>query len=919
MRALRCWWRRLASWTTTRQDEERLREEIEEHLALQTADNVRGGLSPAEARRQAAWQFGAVEAVKESYRAQRSLPWLERLAQDTRHALRRLRMTPAFTIAAVATLALGIGATTSIFSLVHAVLLRSLPVARPGELYRLGRESHCCYFDGFSQEKEWSIVSYDLYQYLRDHTKGFSELAAFQDLTPIVGVRRSGSRDAAQSYPSEFVSGNYFQMFGLQAYTGRLLTPEDDRPNARPVAVMSYRLWQERFGSDPSVIGAVFNLDDKPFAIAGIAPPGFFGDTLRNPAPDFFLPLNKEPYVDVEADLKQPFQHWLELIGRIRPGANPAVIEAEMRVNLKQWLQAHWGQMSPNDRARYPEQTLYLSPGGAGITSMRERYERWLQILMAASGFVLLVVCANIANLMLVRGLERRRQNALSLALGAPVFRVMREPLLESILLSLFGGAAGLAVAFAVTFLILRLAFPASPGLAGVAIGASPSMPVLLFAFITSLATGIVFGMAPAWMAARVDPIEALRGSGRAARRAGSLSRQSLVVVQTAFSLVLLTAAGLLTAAFGRLEHQNFGFPQERRLVANINPRLAGYQPQQLPALYGRIHDSIVGIPGVDSVALCLYSPPGGGWGSGVSVDGHPAPGPREDNFSSWNRVTAGYFEVVSTPILRGRGITAQDTADSRKVAVVNEAFARRFFRNEDPIGRTFGPVPALSRQFEIVGIAPDARYFTNGLDRPTGPMYFLPAAQADYTRSAGALFLHDIVVVAKPGANVAAASVLRAMATVDRNLPVISIQALSEQVAEKFTQPRLIARLTSFFGILSLLLAAVGIYGVTAYTAGCRTGEIGVRMALGAHRGSIVRLVLRGAFALMFAGVLIGVPLTLAVARFLASQLYGMNPYDPMMMLTAILALGFPVLVASLIPAFRASGTSPMDALRAE
>ena len=919
MRVLRRLVAQLVSWATARQDEKELQAEIEEHLALQTADNIRAGLSPEEARRQAALKFGAVEAMKETYRDRRGFPSLERLIQDTRHALRRLRKAPAFTVSTVLTLALGIGATTSIFSLVHTILLKSLPVANPATLYRLGRESHCCYMDGFSQKDEWSIVSYDLYKYLRDNTKSFVELAAFQDLTPILGVRRSGGVETAQSYPGEFVSGNYFKMFGVGAYAGRVLTPSDDQPSAPPVAVISFRLWQERYGSDRSIIGTVFNLDDKPFTIVGIAPQGFFGDSLRNPSPDFFLPLNMEPYVDVEADLKLPFQHWLELIGRVQPGVNAQSIEAEMRVNLKQWLQGHWAQMSPSDRAKFPEQTLYLGPGGAGITSMRERYELWLQILMMASGFVLLVVCANVANLMLVRGLERRQQNSLSRALGAPVSRVVREPLLESILLSMFGGAVGVAIAFAATRLILQLAFPALPGQAGMPISASPSMPVLLFAFVVSLATGLIFGISPAWMAARVDPIEALRGSSRSTPRAGSFSRKSLVVLQTALSLVLLTAAGLLTSAFGRLENQDFGFEQDGRLVAVINPRLAGYQPEQLTLLYRRIIDSIENIPGVASASLSLYSPPGAGWGSGVFVDGHSLPGLRDDISSTWNRVTASYFEAVATPIVRGRGLSERDTADSRRVTVVNEAFVRKFFRDEDPIGRSFGARPTMSREFEIVGVVKDVRYFTNGLDRPTGPMYFLPAAQADYTRSAGALFLHDIVIVSKPGANISAASVLQAMASVDPNLPVISIHTLHEQVAGQFTQPRLIARLTSFFGILSLLLAFIGLYGMTAYNAACRTSEIGVRVALGANRGNVVWLVLKGSLVLISWGILIGLPLTLAASRFLASQLYGANPYDPEVFLTSILTLGLSVLAASLIPAFRTSAISPLDALRAE
>ena len=368
MRALRRFFRRLTSWTTTHQDEERLQAEIEEHLAFQAAENVRAGLSPTEARRQAALKLGGVEAMKQTYREQRGLPSLESLIQDTGHALRRLRMAPVFTAATVLTLALGIGATTSIFTLVNAVLLKSLPVANPAELYRLGRENHCCYQSGYSQDKEFSLVSYDLYKYFRDNTQGFSELAAFPSGQLLFGVRRSGNSEAAQSYPGEFVSGNYFEMFGIGPYAGRMLTADDDEPGAPPVAVMSYRLWRQAYGADPSVIGSIFNFNEKPLTVIGITPPGFFGDTLRSTPPDFFLPLNAEPFVESDADLTKYDTHWLELIGRSQPGVTPASIEAQMRVELKQWLRSHWGEMGPGDQAKFPEQTLFLSPGGAGIT-----------------------------------------------------------------------------------------------------------------------------------------------------------------------------------------------------------------------------------------------------------------------------------------------------------------------------------------------------------------------------------------------------------------------------------------------------------------------------------------------------------------------------------------------------------------------
>jgi len=923
MRPLRRFFKRLSSCVTTQRDEERLRLEIEEHLALQTAQNIRAGLSPVEARRHAVLTFGAVEAIRESYREQRALPFMETLIQDTRQALRRLRMAPAFTIATLATLALGIGATTSIFTLVHAVMLKSLPVAKPDELYRLGKEGRCCFWNGWQQDKEFSLVSYDLYTRFRDNTKGFAELAAFSASADLFGVRRKGVPEPAQSYPGEYVSGNYFSMFGIRPWAGRAIAPADDRAGAPPVALMSYRLWEQGYASDPSVIGSIFNLDEKPYTVVGIAPPGFFGDQLRDPPPDFFLPLHAAD----ASDMNSPNLYWLDLIGRIRPGANPAFIETDMRTQLKQWLRSHWSEMSANDRVKFPQQTLYLKPGGAGITSMRDQYEYWLRILMIVSGFVLLIVCANVANLMLVRGMERRQQTSLSMALGAQPHRVVRQALTESLLLSLLGGAAGLAIAFAGTRLILDFAFPSRPGFAGVPIHASPSMPVLVFASVVSLLTGIAFGIGPAWMATRVDPIQALRGAGRSTARAGSLPRKALVALQAALSLALLSASGLLTTALQRVEHRDFGFVQDRRLVVYADPRQAGYGPDKLTPLYSRIHDSLAAIPGVSAVALCIYTPMGNNnFGAGVFVDGHPPPGPEDNIGASWDRVTPGYFDAIGNPVVRGRAISAQDTANSVHVAVVNEAFARKFFKNEDPIGRHFGQLGIGSeRQYEIVGIARDARYCSSGLDKPTGPFFVLPEAQHDILPGAnvdvspGSHFLRNIVIELKPGAGLPLAEIRRAMASVDPDIPVLSIRTLKEQVARQFTQQRLIANLTSLFGILSLVLASIGLYGVTAYNAERRVAEIGVRMALGADRGNIVRLVLRGAFALTLFGLLIGLPLTFAAGRFLANQLFGMNPYNPAVTLAAVVTLGLCALAASLIPALRASLISPLEALRAE
>jgi predicted permease len=769
-----------------------------------------------------------------------------------------------------------------------------------------------------------------LYKHLRDNTKGFAELAAFQaGGGSLFGVRRASGAEAAQSYPGEFVSGNYFAMFGVNAFAGRMLTGKDDRPGAPPAAVMSYRLWQQKYGSEAGVIGSVFNIDDRPFTVVGIAPPSFFGDTLSEAPPDFFLPLATEPLVGGESSLlHSATAHWLDLIGRVQPGVAPASIQAQMRLELKQWLRSRWGDMDDYARANFPKQTLYLSPGGAGITSMREQYEHWLQILMMVSGFVLLIVCANVANLMLVRGMERRQQISLSIALGARAARLVRQALTESILLSLLGGAVGLAIAFAGTRLILHFAFSTAAGLASVPISPSPSMPVLAFAFAVSLITGVAFGIAPAWMTTQVDPIEALRGANRSTSRSSSLPRKTLVIFQAALSLALLCASGLLTVTLRNLTSQDFGFEQDGRTIVNIDPQLAGYKAGQLSALYRRIHDSFASIPGVSSVALAAYSPQSGGmWSDGVFVDGRPAPGPQEDNSSCFDRVTAGYFEAIGNPILKGRGISGQDTATSRHVAVVNEAFARKFFGREDPIGKHFGRSEiGAARQYEIVGVAKDARYLSYDPGQPIGAFFFLPEAQHDVFAKAAFThgdvrthFLDDIVIVTQPGARLSVSRVRRAIAAVDPNMPVISIRTLRDQVAGQFNQQRLIARLTSFFGILSLVLASIGLYGVTAYNAGRRSNEIGVRMALGADRGDVVALVLRGAFALTGFGLLLGLPLAAAAGRFLGNQLYGMNPYDPAVISVAVAALGLSALSASLIPALRASSISPLEALRVE
>ena len=901
-------------------------QELHAHLELE-ADRLRAeGLSREDAYHLARRNIGNLTSAGERFYESSRWLWLEHLWHDLRHATRRLRHSPAFTITACLTLALGIGATTSIFTLVHAVLLKSLPVSKPEQLYRLGREIHCCVWGGYHQDPEFSLVSFELYQRLRANVHDFEELAAFEAGEVLLAGRRAHSAVPAETFVGEFVSGNYFDMFGIGAFAGRPLTNADDQPAAPPVAVMSYRVWQQKYALDPAVIGAAFHLNDKPFTVVGVAPPGFFGDTLRNDPPDFFLPLSAEPMVQGDSSLLRTSDaHWLDLIGRVRPGVTATSVESHMRLVLQQWLQSHLGDMDANQRTLMPRQTLYLSPGGAGITTMRQAYGRWLQTLMLASGFVLVIVCANLANLMLVRGMERRHQVSLSMALGARTTRLVLPALAESILLSLLGGAAGLGLAFAGTRVILDVAFPS---LTAVPIPASPSLPVLAFALGISVLTGLVFGIAPAWMTTRVDPVEALRGAHRATRQTGSLPRKALVVAQAALSLALLSASGLLTAALLRLQHQDFGFEQANRTVLNLDPVLAGYRPGQLESLYRRIHAALGSLPGVVSVASCLYSPQNGdSWNDGIFVDGRPAPGPADDTNATWDRVTAGYFETVGHPILRGRPILERDTAGSPHVAVINEAFARKFFRNVDPIGKHFGRTEMqAASDLEVIGIAKDARYLTYNLQNPVSAFFFVPESQSTVfskeTFNAGETrshFLHDIIVRTQPGVKLREEQVRRALAAVDPRLPVIRMQSLSDQVATSFAQQRLIAQLTSLFGALALILASIGLYGVTAYNAGSRTTEIGVRMALGADRGNAMALILGGALRQIVIGLALGVPLALASGRFIASELYGVNQYNPGIIAVSVAAIGISASVAALIPALRATLISPIQALRAE
>jgi predicted permease len=844
--------------------------------------------------------------------------------QNIRLALRQFGKSPGFAATVILTISLGIGANVAIFTLVHAVLLKSLPVADAASLYRIGDTDDCCVNGGFLNDNgDFDLFSYELYRQLGDSAPEFEQLAAFQSAQDTMSVRSGAGLGRTER--TEYVSGNYFSMLGLGSYAGRMLLPSDDRPGAAPVAVLSYEAWQAAHAADPNIVGSTFYIQSHPVTIVGVAPPGFFGDRIASNPPALWIPLNDEPILEGESSiLRQPETNWLYLLGRMKPGTNVGSLQARLSNTLRQWMATQPDYTMNGNDTQIPKQHVVLTPGGAGVENLQQETGSGLRLLMAISGLVLLVACANIANLLLAKGATRRAETSIRMALGAARSRLIRQLLVESVLLGCVGGVIGIAVAYGGARMILALAFPDA---AHSPIQASPSLFVLGFAFALSLLTGIVFGIVPAWIGSHSDPAEALRGANRMTRDRASLPQKSFIVVQAALSLVPLVGAGLLTQSLRNLERQDFGIATANRYVIDLDPAGAGYDTAHVSALNQQLELELSSLPGVRSVGLALYSPlEGDNWGEQVYVEGRPAPGPEENNNSSWDRVSPRFFETIGQPVLRGRGFTEQDTATSRMVAVVNQAFIKRFFPKEDPIGRHFGAFDQkYAGHFEIVGIVADAKY--TDPREPVRSMYFRPLTQLDATLKERRAFIaetrsflaHSIIIRFAGNAADLESLVRRTLSNVNPNLTVNDFRSLDYQVAGNFTQERLITRLTTLFGLLALLLASVGLYGITAYSVARRTNEIGLRMALGANRGNVVGLVLRGAFFQVALGLAIGVPAALLGGHLMASQLYGVRTYDPLTLAAAALILSAFAGIAGFIPARRAASIEPMNALRTE
>jgi predicted permease len=854
---------------------------------------------------------------------------MNKFLQDIRYALRQLRKSPGFTLTAVITLALGIGANTAIFTLVHGILLRSLPVVNPAQLYRIGDTDDCCVEGGFPGDAgdtgDFAIFSYDLYMHIRNSATEFEQLAAAQAGEHWLWSVRRGNA-LARPLDGEFVSGNYFSTLGVGAYAGRMFNDSDDTPAAAPATVLNYKTWQGEFAGDPGIVGSTIFIQTKPYTVIGIAPPGFFGDRVSDSPPAFWMPLQTEPYVRGDsAILHHADSHWLYPLGRVRAGANIGVLQTKLSVILRQWLSTRAAYTSNGGSSLVSKMHVVLAPGGGGIQTLQMHTEKILTMLMILSSIVLLIACANIANLMLARSTSRRAEIAVRMALGAGRRRVIRQMLTESVLLSCLGGLAGLAVAYAGAHTILALVFPGSKNMA---IDTSPSPTVLGFAFLVSLLTGILFGTGPAWLSSHAQPADVLRGvnRGSATRDRSSLPQKGLVVLQAALSMVLLAGAILMTKSLINEEHQNFGIATANRYVLHFDPAGAGYGVDRLPGLYRQIEDRFSALPGVASIGMATYSPlEGNNWGECVIQQGHPAPRPGEKCGSTWDRVSTGFLPSIGVPMVRGRNFAAQDTATSPQVAVVNQAFVKRFFPNQDPLGQHFGiDDPKYSGSWEIVGVFQDFKM--NNPLLPVRPVYLRPLTQQfKYNtpdmdpNEAQSMFMNAMILQFNTPQNDAEALVRRTLAGIDPNLTVMDMRTLDAQVAGNFNGDRLTAQLTGLFGILSLILASVGIYGVMSYFVARRTGEIGIRMALGATRSSVVTMVMRGVLWQVLIGLCLGIPASLCAGYLMKSLLYGVGSYDWTALAGAPFMLAVCAAVAGFIPARRAASIEPMQALRTE
>jgi len=896
--------------------------ELAAHLECLTADLMRAGHSPAEAARRARIALGAVTVHKEEMRASLGLRWGDELGADLRYAARMLRKSPGFTLVAATSLALAIGANTTIFSVARQLLFERLHVPHAGDLRLLswtGTEEHVAVhsiwgdYDPLPGGRVASTAfSYVAYSQLRAQNRVLGDLFAF---------KRTGMnatiRGQAQRIQTEMVSGNYYADLDVKPELGRVIQPTDDAaPGQGPVAVISDGLWEREFGRSPAVLGQVIKVNEIPLTIVGVNPRGFTGARSVQQSPDVFVPLTMQPLIAPHIDsvsLLTGTRWWVNVMGRVRPGVSDLAAQTALDGQLAAIVRATMPVRPTDDLPR-----MDLRDGSRGLFETQATFAKPMTVLMTLVGFVLLLACANIANLMLARGAQRQREMSVRLALGAGRARILRQMLVESLLLAALGGAGGLFAGY-----LGRNIVPSMTENAWERTDFHVHFDWRVFAFTAgiTLVTGILFGLAPAFAAARAEVTHGLRETTKTTeRRRKGLSGKALVGFQIALSTLLVIGAGLFLRTLAGLSAVDVGFRTHNLLLAEINPPRNRYPAGQDIALHQKIERALAAAPGVDSVAPAMDAFISDDVSRTSFLPVGQQDDPRKANAEFFNVVGVRFFETLGLPMVAGRALTEQDTAASPRVGIINQSLARARFPNQNPIGMRFSlngtqndghGAELADDSIQIVGVCADTRYSNLRADPP--PIFFLPYVQQ---KEIGGM-TYQIHTRMKPEAILP--ELRSAVREIDPGLPLANVRTQDQQIEAALEQERVFVTLTSGFGLLALALACVGIYGIMAYSVASRTNEIGIRLALGAQPGQVRGMILRESTALTAAGIAAGLCAALVLARAVRSMLYGVQPWDPATLAVGVGILLAVALAASWIPARRAAGVQPMEALRRE
>jgi predicted permease len=896
------------------QIEEELDEEVETYFEILIERYMARGLSRKAAARAVRVEFEWPERVKEQVREAHMGRATESTLRDIRYACRVLRKSPGFTAVAVLTLAIGIGANTAIFSLINAAMLRLLPVEHPEQLVLLTDPSVSGAALDTRERGVRTSLSYPEFDQLRSDDAVFSGILAAQNEVSEVDVFGGGnSATQPMRAHAQLVSGGFFRVLGVQPIMGRVFTPEEDTVRgANPVTVVSYSYWLREFGGNPNIVGSAVRLGGGVFRILGVAPPGFHGILVGSDT-DFWFPITMQEQVLPGRNYLQARDTlWLQVMARLAPGISMKTADAGINVTLQQTLQDRAASLpTEKDRRDLLSNRIELRPGARGASALRGQFSDPLVILMAMVGVVLLIACANIANLMLARASGRQREIGVRLALGAARLRLIRQLLIESLLVAVLGGILGIFLAAAGTRLLLALV---SVGVTDLGLEVPRDYHVLVFTAVISLVTGLVFGVAPAIRATRLDINRTLtvnaRGSigGRGRAQTGRI----LVVAQVALSLILLVGAALFVRSLHNMNTQNLGYSRDHLLMVQVDPIAAGYKGPAAAALYEKVREGLRTIPGARDVTLSNTGLFGGDSGDRLSIEGSPVRDPEELR-SRWTEVGPDYFKTLGIPVLEGREIDAADVTRGTPVCVINESFMRRFFPNSDAIGRHItDEYPTTRETFEIIGVVTDSREHRPNEEKR-------PRFYSTLSHPIGAV--EEVTFLLRSSgdpANVASA-VRQSIRQIDPSIPILSLRTVNEQIDRRLITERLVAQLATFFGVVALLMAAIGLYGVVSYSISRRTSEIGIRMALGASGTRVIWMVLGETLRMVAIGVAVGLPCAIAISRLISSRLYGLTAADPMSFVTAMLIVLTAAFLAGYVPARRAARIDPMVSLRCD